>query len=204
MTEAAQPPAKKTPAKKTATTGTAATKTAATKTAKKTAAKKTAAKKTAAKKTAAKKTAPEKAPARKAGSGFTEAERAAMRDRAGELTAARRGATKADDLETLLARIAEMSDSDRVLAERIHAIVTAVAPQLAPRTWYGMPAYASGGKVVCFFQPGQRFSSRYATLGFNDAAHLDEGTMWPTAYALTDITDADATRIEELVRRAVS
>jgi uncharacterized protein YdhG (YjbR/CyaY superfamily) len=193
MTEAAQPPAKKSAAKKA--------------TAKKTAAKKTPAKKTTAKapaKSAAKKAAAKKAPARKAGSGFTAAERAAMKDRAGEVTAARRGATKADDVETLLAKIAEMQDEDRALAERVHAIVTSAAPELAPRTWYGMPAYASGGKVVCFFQPAQRFGARYATLGFNDTAHLDDGTMWPTSYAVTDLSDANVAKIEQLVRRAVS
>jgi uncharacterized protein YdhG (YjbR/CyaY superfamily) len=190
MTEPARPAGKKTAAKETAAKTAPATKTAA----KKTAAKKTAAKKTAAKKTAAKTAAP----------GFTEAERAAMKDRAAEAKAARRGATKADDLATLLEKIAEMQEPDRVLAERIHEIITSAAPELAPRTWYGMPAYAKDGKIVCFFQPAKRFGARYATFGFNDPAHLDEGTMWPTAYALTDLSDANAARIEELVRRAVS
>jgi uncharacterized protein YdhG (YjbR/CyaY superfamily) len=163
------------------------------------------AKKTPAKKTPAKKTAAKKAPAKKASSasGFTEAERAAMKDRAGEVKAARRGATKSDDLDVLLEKIAEMDGADRALAERIHAIVTSVAPQLAPRTWYGMPAYAKDGKVVCFFQPAQKFGARYATLGFNDPARLDDGTMWPTAYAVTELSNADAKRIEELVTRAV-
>jgi uncharacterized protein YdhG (YjbR/CyaY superfamily) len=174
-------------------------------TAKKTAAKKTAAK-TPAKKTPAKKTPAKKTPAKKAAtaSGFTDAERAAMKDRAGELKAARRGATKSDDLGVLLEKIAEMEQPDRALAERIHAIVTSAAPELAPRTWYGMPAYAKAGKVVCFFQPARRFDARYATLGFNDPAHLDEGTMWPTTWAITDLSDADAKKIEELVKRAVS
>jgi len=177
--------------------------------AKKTAAKKATGKKAPAKDTAAKKTVGKKAPAKKAAAktaapGFTEAERAAMKDRAAETKAARRGATKADDLATLLEKIAEMQEPDRMLAERIHEIITSVAPELAPRTWYGMPAYAKDGKIICFFQPAKRFGARYATFGFNDPAHLDEGTMWPTAYALTDLSDANATRIEELVRRAVS
>ena len=196
MTEPAKPAANKTAAKKTAAKRTAAKKTAAKKApAKKaTATKATATTAPAAKKAAGKKTAP----------GFTEAERSAMKDRAAEVKAAKRGASKADDLETLLEKIAEMEDADRALAERIHAIITSAAPELAPRTWYGMPAYASGGKVVCFFQPAQKFGARYATFGFNDPAHLDEGTMWPTAYAVTDLSDADVARIEALVRRAVS
>ena len=137
--------------------------------------------------------------------GFSEAERAAMKDRAQELKAAgRAGRKKSEDADALLAKIAEMQPSDRVLAERIHAVITSVAPELAPKTWYGMPAYARDGKVVCFFQPAARFGTRYATLGFNDPANLDDGTMWPTAYAVTDLSAADVTRIEELVRRAVS
>jgi uncharacterized protein YdhG (YjbR/CyaY superfamily) len=185
---------------------TAAKKTAAKKTtAKKTTAKKTAAKKTA-KSTAAKKTAAKKTTATRASSasGFTDAERAAMKDRAAELKAARQGAKKLDDVEALQAKIAEMEQPDRALAERIHAIITSVAPELAPKTWYGMPAYAKDGKVVCFFQPAEKFGARYATFGFNDPAHLDDGTMWPTAYAVTALSDADAKRIEELVKRAVS
>jgi len=189
MTEPARPAAKKTAARRTA--------------AKKTPAKDTAAKKTAAR-TAGKKAPAKKAAAKTAAPGFTEAERAAMKDRAAEAKAARRGATKADDLATLLEKIAAMQEPDRMLAERIHEIITSVAPELAPRTWYGMPAYAKDGKIICFFQPAKRFGARYATFGFNDPAHLDEGTMWPTAYALTDLSDANATRIEELVRRAVS
>ena len=181
---------------------TAAKKTAA----KKTAAKKMAAKKTVAEKTAAKKTVAKKTAAKRtsSASGFTDAERAAMKDRVAELKAARQGAKKLDDVEALQTKIAEMDQPDRALAERIHAIVTSVAPELAPKTWYGMPAYAKEGKIVCFFQPAERFGARYATFGFNDPAHLDDGTMWPTAYAVTELSDADAKRIEELVKRAVS
>jgi uncharacterized protein YdhG (YjbR/CyaY superfamily) len=127
-----------------------------------------------------------------------------MKERASELRAARRGSTRQSDADALLAKIAEMEQADRALAERIHAIITSAAPELAPKTWYGMPAYAKGGKIVCFFQPAQRFGARYATLGFNDPARLDDGTMWPTAFAITDLSDADVTRIEELVKRAVS
>ncbi len=138
--------------------------------------------------------------------GFTDEERAAMKARAAELkAAARRGkrATKADGEADLLAKIAEMSGPDRVLAERIHAIVTAAAPTLEPRTWYGMPAWARDGKVLCFFQSGQKFKTRYATLGFTEAADLDDGSMWPVAFALTELTDADAARIGALVTQAV-
>ena len=152
--------------------------------------------------TAAKKTATKKA---MSASGFSDAERAAMKDRVEELKSAGRGGKKkGEDADALLAKIAEMEQPDRTLAERIHAIVTSVAPELSPKTWYGMPAYAKDGKVVCFFQPAQKFDARYATLGFNDPAKLDDGTMWPTSYALTDLSDADAKRIEELVKRAVS
>jgi uncharacterized protein YdhG (YjbR/CyaY superfamily) len=194
MTDPAKPAAKKTAAK------TPARRAAA----KEAPAKKATAKKATAKKATAKTAPAKKAAGKRAAPGFTEAERSAMKDRAAEVKAAKRGASKADDLETLLEKIAEMEDADRALAERIHAIITSAAPELAPRTWYGMPAYASGGKVVCFFQPAQKFGARYATFGFNDPAHLDEGTMWPTAYALTDLSDADVARIEGLVRRAVS
>jgi uncharacterized protein YdhG (YjbR/CyaY superfamily) len=136
--------------------------------------------------------------------GFTEAERAAMKERANELKAASRGGKKkSDDAHAVLEKIAEMPQPDRTLAERIHAIVTSIAPELSPKTWYGMPAYARDGKIVCFFQAAQKFESRYATLGFNDAATLDDGTMWPTAYAVTDLTDDDVKRIEALVKRAV-
>ena len=104
----------------------------------------------------------------------------------------------------MLAKIAEMRETDRAMAERIHAVIKASAPALSPRTWYGMPAYAKDGKVVCFFQSAQKFNTRYATLGFNDAANLDEGTMWPTAFALTELTAADEARIGALVNKAVS
>lgn len=137
--------------------------------------------------------------------GFTDEERAAMKEHARELkTAARRGsrATKADGERDVLAKIAEMAEPDRVIAERLHAVVTAVAPVLSPKLWYGMPAYAKEGKVVCFFQSAQKFKARYATLGFNDPAALDDGTMWPTAFALTELTAADEARIGELVKRA--
>jgi uncharacterized protein YdhG (YjbR/CyaY superfamily) len=137
---------------------------------------------------------------------WTDEERAAMKERAREQKAeARRGAARADGEKDLLAKIAEMPDSDRVMAERIHAVVTANAPELAPKTWYGMPAYADkDGKIVCFFQAAAKFNARYATFGFNDSANLDDGAMWPTAFALTKLTAADEKRIGELVKRAVS
>ncbi|MFW6773207.1 iron chaperone [Nocardioides sp. CPCC 205120] len=136
--------------------------------------------------------------------GFSEAEREAMRARAEELrNEGRGGKKKADEAQKCLDAIAAMDDADRVLAERVHAIVAEVAPQLDAKTWYGMPAYARDGKVVVFFQGAAKFGARYATLGFNDTAALDDGTMWPTAFALRDITDDDAARITELVRRAV-
>ncbi len=143
----------------------------------------------------------------KASTGFTDEERAAMRERARELkAAARRGprADKADGESDVLAKIAEMSEADRALAERLHAIVKTSAPDLSPRTWYGMPAYAKDGKVVCFFQGAQKFNTRYATFGFSDAANLDEGAMWPVAYALAELTAADEARIGALVKKAVS
>ncbi|GGT45983.1 iron chaperone [Streptomyces purpureus] len=139
--------------------------------------------------------------------GFTDEERDAMKERAKELkTTARRGtrAAKADTESEVLAKIAEMPEADRVLAERIHAIVKADAPALTPKLWYGMPAYAKNGKVVCFFQSAQKFKSRYATLGFNDQANLDEGTMWPTAFALRELTPADEALIGALIKKAVS
>jgi hypothetical protein len=139
--------------------------------------------------------------------GFTDEERAAMKEHAKELkTAARRGprAAKADGESDVLAKIAEMEEPDRVMAERLHAIIKASAPDLSPRLWYGMPAYALDGKVVCFFQSGQKFKTRYATFGFSDKANLDEGTMWPNAYALTELTAADEARISALVKKAVS
>jgi uncharacterized protein YdhG (YjbR/CyaY superfamily) len=132
---------------------------------------------------------------------FTPEERAAMRERAAEQKAARRGA---DAEAELLAKIAELTEPDRTMAQRIHAIVKAAAPELAPRLWYGMPAYAKDGKVVCFFQAGGKFKTRYATLGFSDRASLDDGAMWPTAYALTKLTAADEKRIAALVKQAVS
>jgi uncharacterized protein YdhG (YjbR/CyaY superfamily) len=138
--------------------------------------------------------------------GFTKEERAAMKERAGELKKASRrgkGAAKADGLADLLAKIAEMPEPDRSTAERIHALVTAVAPGLSPRTWYGMPAYARDGKVVCFFQAASKFGARYATLGFSDTAALDDGAMWPTSFALTEMTDAEEARIRALVEKSV-
>jgi uncharacterized protein YdhG (YjbR/CyaY superfamily) len=143
----------------------------------------------------------------KTSGGFTDEERAAMKERAHELRAAgRRGqrSGKADGESDVLAKIAEMPETDRAMAERLHAVIKASAPALSPRTWYGMPAYAKDGKVVCFFQSAQKFKTRYATLGFNDAANLDEGTMWPTAFALTELTAADEARIGALVKKAVS
>jgi uncharacterized protein YdhG (YjbR/CyaY superfamily) len=139
--------------------------------------------------------------------GFTDAERAAMKEHGQELkAAARRGprAAKADGEGDVLAKIAEMPEPDRAMAERLHAIIKASAPALSPRTWYGMPAYAKDGNVVCFFQPAQKFKTRYATLGFSDKANLDEGAMWPTTYALTELTAAEEARIGALVRKAVS
>ena len=135
--------------------------------------------------------------------GFTPEERAAMKERARELKAeARRGAK--DGEGDLLAKIAEMPGPDRAMAKRIHAIVKASAPALSPRTWYGMPAYAKDGKVVCFFQSAHKFKSRYATFGFSDAANLDDGAMWPTSFALKELTAADEARIGALVKQAVS
>ncbi|GAA2068894.1 DUF1801 domain-containing protein [Streptomyces albiaxialis] len=133
--------------------------------------------------------------------GFTPEERAAMKERASELKATRRGA-KADPEPEVLAKIAEMPDADRALAERIHEIVRKRAPELTPRLWYGMPAYAKNGKVLCFFQSAQKFKSKYATLGFSDEAALDDGTMWPTAYALTKPTAADEERVGALIEKA--
>jgi len=143
----------------------------------------------------------------KASKGFTDEERAAMRDRVQELkTAARRGprAGKADGESDVLAKIAEMPEPDRAMAKRLHAIIKASAPALSPKPWYGMPAYAKNGKVVCFFQSAQKFKTRYATFGFSDKANLDEGAMWPTAFALKELTDAEEARIGELVKKAVS
>ena len=139
--------------------------------------------------------------------GFTDEERLAMKERHQELKAiARRGsrADKADGEAEVLAKIAEMADSDRAMAERLHAIVKDSAPDLSPRLWYGMPAYAKDGNVICFFQDAAKFKARYATLGFSDKAHLDDGAMWPNSYALTELTAADEARIVELVKKAVS
>jgi hypothetical protein len=152
-------------------------------------------------------------PARNAGAtdetagGFTDEERAAMKERARELKAAGRRGPRADtgDGEAdVLAKIAAMPEPDRAMAERLHALITASAPGLAPRTWYGMPAYARDGKVICFFQSAQKFQSRYATLGFSDQANLDEGVMWPTSFALKELTVAEEARIGALVKKAVS
>ena len=136
--------------------------------------------------------------------GFTEEERGAMKQRARELKAERRGAGTADAERDVLDKIAEMAEPDRVMAERLHAIVKASAPALSPRLYYGMPAYSKDGKVVCFFQPAQKFKTRYATFGFNDSANLDEGAMWPVAFALKELTAADEERIGALVMQAVS
>ena len=140
--------------------------------------------------------------------GFTDEERAAMRERARELKAggrSRTGGARDQGAEgAVLAKIAAMAPADRALGERLHAIITAAAPGLAPRLWYGMPAYAKDGKVVCFFQGAQKFKTRYATLGFSDQAALDDGPMWPTAFALTELTAAAEARIDALVRRAAS
>jgi uncharacterized protein YdhG (YjbR/CyaY superfamily) len=139
--------------------------------------------------------------------GFTDEERAAMKERARELKAAARrgrGAKKTDGESDVLAKIAEMPEPDRAMAERLHALIKASAPSLSPRTWYGMPAYAKDGKVVCFFQSAQKFKSRYATFGFSDKANLDEGAMWPTGFALKELTAAEEKRIVALVKKAVS
>jgi uncharacterized protein YdhG (YjbR/CyaY superfamily) len=138
-----------------------------------------------------------------ASTSFTEEERAAMQERARELKAARTSSGAASDESAVLAKIAAMPAPDRALGERLHAIVRAVAPDLAPRLWYGMPAYARDGKVVCFFQSAEKFKSRYATLGFSDTATLDEGRMWPTSFALTELNADDEARIAELLTRAV-
>lgn len=136
--------------------------------------------------------------------GFTAEERAAMKERAKELKAeARATKDRAAGERDVLAKIAEMPEADRILAERLHEIIKTTAPTLSPRTWYGMPAYAKDGKVVCFFQSADKFNSRYATLGFSDTANLDEGTMWPTSFALSELTATEEARIEALVEKAV-
>jgi len=139
--------------------------------------------------------------AKKTHEAFTDEERAAIKERVRETKAA---AAKADGESALLAKIAEMREPDRAMAKRLHAVIKASAPSLSPTLWYGMPAYAKDGKVVCFFQPAQKFKTRYATFGFSDKAHLDEGTMWPNAFALTKLTAADEARVGALVKKAVS
>jgi hypothetical protein len=134
-------------------------------------------------------------------SGFTAEERAAVRERAKELKAE---AAKADGEKALLEKIAEMKGTDRAMATRLHAIITAAAPALSPKTWYGMPAYAKDDKIVCFFKSAEKFNSRYATFGFEEKANLDEGAMWPTAFALKELTAADEAKISALVKKAVS
>jgi len=135
---------------------------------------------------------------------WTDEERAAMKERSRELKAATRRGKKVDEEDAVLAKIAEMPEPDRIMAERLHDLIKTSAPALSPKLWYGMPAYAKDGKIVCFFQSAQKFKSRYATFGFNDDAKLDEGTMWPTSFALTELTTADEARIGALVKKAVS
>jgi uncharacterized protein YdhG (YjbR/CyaY superfamily) len=147
----------------------------------------------------------ERKSATKGTQGFTAEERAAMKDRARELKAeARASKDRAAGEEAVLAKIAEMPEADRALAERLHEIVKASAPALSPKTWYGMPAYAKDGKVVCYFTPASKFKERYATIGFNATANLDEGNMWPTSFALKEMTGAEEARIAALVKKAVS
>lgn len=137
--------------------------------------------------------------------GFTDVEQAAMKERAKELKAEARANKKREEGEKdLLEKIAEMTGSDRSMAERLHEIITTNAPNLWPKTWYGMPAYAQDGKVLCFFQSAEKFGARYATFGFNDVANLDEGSMWPTAFALKELNAADEKKIAALVKKAVS
>ncbi|MBP6786259.1 MAG: DUF1801 domain-containing protein [Candidatus Promineofilum sp.] len=138
--------------------------------------------------------------------GFTDEEQAAMKERAKELKAEERASkNRAEGEKTLLEKVAEMAEPDRDMAQRLHEIITSAAPALFPKTWYGMPAYANDdGKVVCFFQSAEKFGARYATLGFNDSARLDDGDMWPTAYALKTLTAADEAKISKLVKKAVS
>jgi uncharacterized protein YdhG (YjbR/CyaY superfamily) len=141
----------------------------------------------------------------KSSKGFTAEEQAAMRERAQELKAeARMNKNRAEGEKALFAKIAEMEGADRAMAEKLHDIITASAPELLPRTWYGMPAYAKDGKVVCFFQGATKFKARYATLGFSDTANLDEGAMWPTSFALKELTEAEEEKIKALVKKAVS
>ncbi len=143
--------------------------------------------------------------AKKSTQGFTAEERAAMKERAKELKAeARANKNRAEGESDVLAKIAELPEPERAMAKRLHEIITASAPVLAPRLWYGMPAYTKDGKIVCFFQSAQKFDTRYATLGFNDTANLDEGAMWPTAFALKELTAAEEEKIGALVKKAVS
>jgi uncharacterized protein YdhG (YjbR/CyaY superfamily) len=143
--------------------------------------------------------------AKKTSKGFTAEEQAAMKERARELKAEARGArARADGERDLLEKVAEMPKADRVMAERLHALVTANAPELSPKTWYGMPAWAKDGKVVCYFQSAAKFNSRYATFGFNDAAKIDSGAMWPTSFALKELTAADEAKLGKLVKKAAS
>ena len=151
------------------------------------------------------------ATATKAYDGFTDEERAAMKDHAQDLKAASRRGSRpdkavqaAEDEAAVLEKIAEMTDTDRAMAEHLHALIKAAEPTLLPKLWYGMPAYAKNGKLICFFQPAQKFKTRYSTLGFSDNANLDEGAMWPTSYALTQLTAADDVRIADLVRQAAA
>jgi len=155
-------------------------------------------------KTAPRKSAKSTTATKKTRQGFTDEERAAMKDRVEELKAERAGKGKADGESDVLAKIAEMEQPDRAMAERLHSIIKATAPDLSPRTWYGMPAYTKDGKVLCFFRNATKFKERYAMFGFNDSANLDEGSMWPIAFAMTKLTAADEARIAALVKKAVS
>ena len=149
---------------------------------------------------AAKKTARRRTSATKTAPAFSAEERSAMKERAKEVKAAKSGA---DNTTALLDKIAELEGPDREMAEKLHELITRAAPDLAPRLWYGMPAYAKDGKVLCFFQPATKFKTRYATLGFNDVARLDDGSMWPSAYALTPLTVADEKKVVALITKAV-
>ncbi|MFB9990937.1 iron chaperone [Deinococcus oregonensis] len=136
--------------------------------------------------------------------GFTAEERAAMKERATELKGEARRTAKLDGERAVLAKIGEMEEADRTLAERLHRLITVSAPDLSPKLWYGMPAYARDGQIICFFQSAKKFKTRYATLGFNDGANLDEGSLWPTAFALMDLTADDEARIRALIQKAIS
>lgn len=154
-------------------------------------------------KTTGTRTARRAMPGAEVSSGFTAEERAAMRERSKELKAAARADNAAAQEAAVLAKIAEMTEPDRAMGERLHALILAAAPDLAPRLWYGMPAYAKDGNVLCFFQDAQKFRTRYCTLGFSDKARLDDGHLWPTAFALQELTEAEESRITALIRRAV-